>query len=154
MAALEAPDDTQRARCSRCTYEGPLHTFPLKKNLNGHVKICQKCMTYNDRAGKTARARKASDKENIDPHSGPAQESCTPILAPVEVVGGRHITMALHEAIDTITHLKTHAFKLDCIIFLSSEDLEDIGEEAGSALTGYAHAIARRIRVACGWRFK
>ena len=155
---MASTNDIQHIRCSHCTYKGPLHTFPLKKNLSGRVKTCQKCTSYSDKAGKDARARKSGNKENSSPQpsSNDVQDSENSTVkdTSLTILGGHHATLPLHDVFHAISAHKESTFSLDYVAVLNAEELEELEDEAGDSLGAWAHAIARRVQAACGWRFK
>lgn len=135
-------------RCSRCTYEGPIDSFPFKKGNVGHVKTCHTCTTKATAYNKNTRQQKAKEgnKENINTQED-AQE-------PVEVTSHAVQELAFVDVLALIQENISNAFELDCTALLDDDELDDIKEEAGDDILRHAHAIARRIRSSIGWRFK
>jgi hypothetical protein len=63
-------------------------------------------------------------------------------------------TLAYKHVLEVVSRHKDGAFKLDCMAKLTEEEVEEMELEGDMSTLSCAHAIARAIRDACGWRFK
>lgn len=118
-------------KCSRCSYTGPISSFPLKKNGTGNLKTCEACTSKTDAlnasAGerrKSAKAAVSANKENLDPRAKAASDNAAPKQGTISATTGRLEEMSLTEVMHFISAHKKDAIKLDCMAVID-DDTED-----------------------------
>src|SRR5882762_9279897 len=89
--------------CSHCSYRGPIHTFPLKKNGSGYTKACLACNN-----------KKAEGKENTGKNVASGAVSHLPPS-----------TLALTDCLKLVSANKNSPFELDTFVVLPKEKSDD-----------------------------
>jgi hypothetical protein len=116
------------------------------------VKTCAKCTERSDQHRARYAKRCTANKENGEDHTD--QELVDERGEDISIFTERMPTLAYKHVLEVVSRHKDHAFKLDCMAQLTEAEVEEMELEGDMSVLSRAHAVARAIRNACGWRFK
>lgn len=131
-------------KCTRCRYDGPAESFPLKKNGLGRLSTCSGCTKKV--AGKNAKRsvnKTESNKENVAP-TAPPPSQLKPITDAAE-------TISLAEAKKQMKAARRGACRVDAFVRFPPEHAAC---QDGLKRKERAQLAAGEVREATEYRFK